>query len=668
MNYDQLLFSELRLVSVPFGSNSLDNSALVRAMTVNEELLAIGYALAPKDIIILAQSGADGDFVKRVREYAGDVKAEPMYPLFPQQVMELDEATFRFHQMLHYLSTYGIEQITGAKVRRGWLPDMASLERAVPDDKLLASKTIALVDEKDKYFLPYKKILSRAERMTDKERRMIRECALRLTPQQLGSVTVAFKQNLLDVFNTVFTAEELPAADRLACLHSLCQHTGDVWKCMDYALTRAGYHFRTSQKRLTVKLLESYPVGDFKSNLILSNKKGRRTSLMLGYIDYNTYSRSKPHADAVAAFRSGELRTWESRAKYLAEQGLLGALDYYSERPGMMLRSVTYLLRKGYRAENIIDKLAPHAAELKTQTLVSIVSHFSRPEKYWESREQYHEATVVCDMTKMLLLGRLYALDTPLKGKCVYVDESEFDLSQSAIRVTDKSAEGGYIRSGLAFRIPEEATAIRFFIYWNDQNRVDVDLHAAAADLNGNRINIGWNANYKNGALVFSGDITHSDAAEYIDIDLVRGRGLIDTVSANINLFSGYDTFAEIDECFVGAMAVGRTGEDIKLYDPKNCFFTHYLTSKCHMINYGFIDVSRRVIVFDGLVDKDRNYYGTAERNNYFPVSEYLDILFRAQNVKRAESREQAEAVLVVGKPADENEISLIDNNFFMEG
>ena len=42
---------------------------------------------------------------------------------------------------------------------------------------------------------------------------------------------------------------------------------------MDYALTGARFHFRTAQKRLIVKLLESYPLWDFRANLILSGKR-----------------------------------------------------------------------------------------------------------------------------------------------------------------------------------------------------------------------------------------------------------------------------------------------------------------------------------------------------------------------------------------------------------
>ncbi|MBR6338178.1 MAG: hypothetical protein IKR76_10685 [Ruminococcus sp.] len=668
MNYDQLLFSELRLVSIIPGSGEPTDDSLVKAMTVNEELINLGYTLSPKDIAALACSDSCEGFVSRVREYIGDVKADPMYPDFPNQVMAMGEATFRFHQMLHYLSTYGIESFTGQRVSKGWLPEAAKTEKTAENPALLNAKVLALIDVKDKFTAPYKKILSKTERMDDKERLMILECLKNLTPGQISSVTVTFKQNLLDVFNTIFTSQELDSDRKLASLHAVCQHTGDVWKCMDYALTRARFHFRTSQKRLIVKLLESYPIEDFKANLILSNKKGERTILMLKFIDFNSYSRSKEHKDAVASFRNGDLRSWESRAKYLVSVKSPEAIGYYSQRPGIMLRHLTYLLRNGYKADLIYKVMFEKAPQLKIQTLVSLASHFERPAEMWESDERFNEAMILSIMINQLLMRRFMACNTPIRGKKVYVDEGEFDLDQSTVRITDKSSEGGYIRSGLAYKIPADIKRIRFFIYWNDTQRVDVDLHGAAKALDGSPINVGWNSKYKTDEIVFSGDITHSDAAEYFDIDLEKAASSVNYLAANIHLYAGYETFAEIDECFVGVMAVNEIGEEVALYDPKNCFFTRYLKGKYRMLNYGYVDVQNRVIVFDGVATKNNNYsyYDQYKRNNAFSLDKYLKVLFKGQWATRVDTREEADVVLVMGKPSDKKEVSLIDNNFFM--
>ena len=667
MNYDQLLFSELRVAAVTPSGKPLAEEDMVKAMTVNEELLAVGYTLSPRDVITLAKSEDMDGFAARIREYAGSVDAKPMYPDFPNQVMNMDECVFRFHQLLHYLSTYGVEEITGISVTRGWLPEVQDTEKTQPDTRLLEAKVLGLIDSADKYFYPYKKILSVTERMDEKQKMMIAECVKHLTPEQLSDVTVTFKQNLLLVFDTVFTNGNLTSGQKLGYLHAVCQHTGDVWKCMDFSLTRAKYHFRTSQKRLLVKLLESYPAEDFRGNLILSNKKSERTLLMLKFIDYNEYSRKPEYAKAVADLRNGRLRSWESGVKFLVSRRDEEALDVYAGRPGMMLRHLTYLMRNGYKARDIYDKLLPLADKLKTQTLVSLLNFFSSDDFAAQSNDRFGEALVIRQMLAPLLSARLAANETAIKGKKIFVDGTGYDFDLSSIRVSDKSDEGGYIRSGLAYKIPEDVHRLRFFIYWNDEQRVDVDLHGAAIGTDGKQLRIGWDSDFKNGMMVFSGDITHSDAAEYFDIDLDAAKGVVDNVTANINLFSGYPTFREIDTCFVGVMAVEKTGADVQLYDPANCFFVHYLKSKCRFMNYGYVDVTNRAIVFDGTTGDSRDYYSTKKRTDNFSLSEYLKLLFEAQKAQRVPTREEADAVLVVAKPSAENELSLIDNNFFME-
>ncbi len=666
MQYEQLLFSELRLVPAALDSVPLTEENLVRAMTVNEELLALGYTLAPKDITALAKSADLNVFADRVRAQIGDVKAKPMYPDFPQQVMEMDEAVFRFHQMLHYLSTYGVEEISGIPVTRGWLPEMQDTEKTKADTALLNAKTIALVAAEKQYSVPYRIILSKTERMTDKELMLLTECVKHLTPEELTGISVTFKQNLLVIYQAVFAAEGLSSAEKCAALHALCQHTGDVWKCLDYALTRARFHFRTAQKRLTVKLLESYPLSDFRENLILSGKKAERTLLMLKFIDFNAYTRKPGYAEAVAELRAGTLRSWESGAKALVAAKSPEALTRYAERPGMMLRHLTYLLRAGYRSGDIYKLLEPKAGALKTQTLISLYAFSKRPETAALSDDRFMEARTLSLMLLPLINRRLAAYDTVLKCKRVCVQIPDFDLEQSEIRVGTKSAEGGYIRSGLAYRIPEAVKRLRFFVYWNDKERVDIDLHGYAVQKDGGHTYIGWNSDFKNGALVSSGDITHSDAAEYIDIDLEKAEAELTEICINLHLYAGREVFGEVEECFVGAMAVDQTGADIKLYDPKNCFFAHHLTSPCSMLNYGYVDVANRVIVFDGLPN-DENYYSTFKRNNAFSVRQYLDVLFQAQNAEKTDDPNEADVILVMGKPSGEKEVSLIDSNFFMD-
>ena len=210
------------------------------------------------------------------------------------------------------------------------------------------------------------------------------------------------------------------------------------------------------------------------------------------------------------------------------------------------------------------------------------------------------------------------------------------------MQTTDKSQDGTYVRSGFAWRIPEKARRVRFFVYWNDESRVDIDLHASAADYPVGKpdllswFHVGWNAGFRERGVCHSGDITHSDAAEYIDIDLSQN---LRYVTLNVDLFDGHNGFRDIDECFVGLMAV------------KN-----------------YIDVLNRYVRFVGKpFTRDFASHLDRDHDASFYVQEYLDILFKAQGAVPVQTQEEADLVLTVGKSTIPGAISLIDNNFFLD-
>lgn len=657
-----LAFSELRLVHVTNHFSRVSNKRLLEAMTINEELRQLGYTLTPDGIRMLANSSHREVFLDRIKEMNGSVDAKPMYPDFPNQVMNMDEATFRLHQLIHYFSTYGIEWLTGEEVDKGWVPNVESTGKTESDTTLLDVKVIELVETDELAKICYKRILSKRERMTDKEKQLVKLAIYNMPVDEMVAVDIPFKQNMLDVCNTIFDAA-LKSEYKITLFRRICKHTGDVWKVLDYILTRHKFHLRTSQKRMFVRLLESYSFADFSANLVISNKKAERVKLMLNYLDYNTYSRSIEHKHIVKTFRNNCLSTWEGAAKALIADKSPDALNSVAERPGIMLRWLTFLLRNGYSAKAISEALCKHADKLNTQTLVTLLTKFGKKDIDDE------EATNVMQILNAALDKKLSSIKTDLANKKVFIDDSKFVLEKSELHANDKSDEGGYVRSNIAYRIPENVDRLRFFTYWNDKRRVDIDLHAYAYYQDGTTRHIGWNADYKSFGLVSSGDMTTSDSAEFIDIDFGPNNPRpLKAVATTINLYNAYDigTFKDIETCFVGMQAVDKLGENVKLYSPENCFFKHYLTTKNTNMTYGVINVEDRTVTFMG-VPIDRVTQPSIIECSRFSINSYLRSLISSQNAEIVSNREDADVVLVMEKAADKNEISLIDNNFFMD-
>ncbi|MBR4701169.1 MAG: hypothetical protein IKP19_05690 [Oscillospiraceae bacterium] len=663
MNYNKLLLDELRLVSYEKRDAALTDKLLTKAVTLNENLKALGYVLTPPDLAALAVSPSLDNFYANVAGMMDEVNAQPMYPGFPKQVMEMETAMFRFHQLVHYFSTYGMEQLFGVAIQKGWLPCERKNKSNLSEQILvLKAKTIRLIPDEECYIAPLRVIFFRRERMTLPEREIVAEAISHVSPEQLNGLKVGFKENMDAVYEIVFALEDREAAFRM--LLGLCQHTGDVLRCVDLLLRRKKYHFHTSEKRFLVKLLESYPEKDFRANLVLSGKNAERNILLLNYLDYSIYSRSDGHMDAVNDLRDGRLRSWESVAKYMLINSSNTALDFIAQRPGMMLRMVAWLMRLGYEKDAIVGKLTEKVSALSMQTLVTNLNYFGKL-----TEEDRADSEALYSAFEDLLLSRMQTLETKIQGKKVMFRMGEYDLDASEIHCSDKSAEGGFIRSGIAYRIPKEIDRLRFFVYWNDDVRVDVDLHAGYADLEGKAHSVGWNWSFKDCGVVFSGDITHSDAAEYIDVDLTAP---IDKVNMNIHLFSGRPDFSKVGTCYVGMMAVPKgkhNGKDTELYSEANCFFKHNLRQTCQTINYGYIDVQNRCLIFDGEPhDWGYDWYsGVAHRRGKLSLARYLELLMDAQGAVLCDNEEDADVILVMGKPEAEKEVSLIDENFFMD-
>lgn len=638
-NYDNLLFRELRMVAVE-PSKKISDEGIVKAVTLNENLKALGYTFSPDSFVLLCISDIDNLF-NTIKEYVGEVKAEPMYKGFPEEVMNMDEATYRFHQMLHYMSTYGVELFTGAPVAKGWLPESTNAARDKEDTFTTELKVIEVTAEQDKYFMGAKILLSRKNLLTNSQKELVEEALMHLNAEELASLEIPFKENAQIVFDLGINNKNL------WMLQLACKNPTDAFKSIGVLLNLNGWHLRTSQKRLIAKLLDSFNPYAFAENIIYSAARREMVIHTLDQIDYPTYGRNAANKDNFNALKDKKLKSWMSKIENLiAINDTDGLFAELRNRPGMFLRMGVRLIRLGYQKQ-VEENLMAVAPSLSTQTLVNIFAC----EKAFSQDEEW--GTFI-SLLKKVLAVKLASIDTEIKDKKVYLDAQDFDLANSMIL---KPEEGGYVRSGMAFKLPQNLNKVRFFTYWNHPTRVDIDLHLECFTKDKECVSVGWDSNYKINGAVMSGDITHSDAAEYIDIDVQNSP--IKYALARIHLYSGAPTFADVETCFTGLMGVNELGQDIKLYDPKACYISHELMAKVRGMNYGVIN----------LEDRYMRYLGSTTLPNtmgapVLSVEEYLQMLFAAQGTQMVANKEEADLVLSVAKGGD---VSIISKNFWVD-
>jgi len=659
---------EFQLVPITMGDpDTITLDKLQTVMTVVAELQNYGYTLTAADALKLAVSPNLYSFISDLSTYQVMNRLtyiKPMYPDFPTQVLAMDEAEYRFHQLLHYTSTYGMEAWTGNAVIRGWLPTTEDSVKSTPkteEDELVFKRfrTLTLVAEDALAFTVISRLMSRKERLTTVEARLIPYFIDELSIQdvtKLAMMKIPFKENLMVIAYAFFN--DAPKFQTL--MRALCQHTGDVWKCTDYILTRKKYHFTTSEKKRIIRLLESYPISDFKANVILSGKKASRIIKILEYLSYNQFSKSAEHKEVVRQLRNGELMSWEAGIK--ANLGDKAVLEQMAKRPGMMFRWMVWLLRLGYSRDDILN--AMNASALSTQTIVNTYTAFRKDD--YRHPENRDDLEYLCNN---LLARKLACIDTPLKGKKVYIDTSEcIDFEHSALSHADKSPIPGILKSGMAYRIPDDVKVVRFFTYWNDDTRVDVDLHAYFRNADGSNGHVGWNANFRDGAVAMSGDITHSDAAEYIDVNL-NHREAPAAVSFTIHDYSSRTgLFNSIETCFCGLLAVKNVGTEVKLYNPKNCIISSDLSEiEARTIDYGWLDVKNRVLVFRGAPSDVRGYEldHMVDSSTVFSLQDYMNVLIQAQGITLVDDPKDADVRLSV--TPKEHCVSLTENNYWLD-
>ena len=659
-DYQRLLLSELRMVAVPTQEQMITDRSLQEALTLNENMKSFGYTFNAKDLVKLAGKDLNGYF-ENFKSFQPDTSAKPMYPDFPSQVMDIDEATFRFHQVCHYFSTYGFEFLTGEQVMHGWVPNEPETPKTIEDKALLSAKVLESVSEDNIYNAPFKRILEKRERMNIKEQQIIDECIKH--PSELDlNVEIPFKENLTSVFTSVMDSD-INREDKVKILSGLCQHTGDVWKCMKPYLDKHKWNLSTSQKRDAVALLEAFPVEDFRSNLIITNKKASQVTTMLEFLSYNRMSKSPEHKQAVADLRNGNLRSWQSVMTELIGTKDARTLSYISQRPGILLRNINWLLNEGFEKKAIEKEVVKVSDKMSLPTLVKLVTNFSDENI---NRDPSRVKDIV-DIGITALAGRMAATDAPFKNKKVYLDWQNVSPENSYISTAD---EGGYVRSGLALKLPDAGRYMRFFCYWDDsQRRIDIDLHANGTKMDGSPIHVGWNSDYKRDGIVFSGDLTDNNSAEYIDVDMSNKN--IKTIDFNISSYTRVP-FKDIDKSYTGIMAVSELGQDVetKLYNPKNVLWSHELESNETDIHYGQIDVQNQLLKVDCSPRKASAMYGRASESSFSPrfnLKEYMNLYMMVTNAQEVDSPEDADIVLKPYKAEADNEVSMLDSNYFMD-
>lgn len=621
MNKNEVLLRKARKVLVSNFDNHDGNANDPRVMTLQAELMRLGFMMDQHlccNLSLLEDKHFNQLFrqvVATCKSLVGDdVQYTPMYPNFPSQVMEMDEAELYLNAIMHYW-TFG-----------AWKPDYQRDPR-LPSFELINYKMLTAGTSGD-YIDIVRGILASNASVTDTDREIVVSALSNLDADAVCLIIpkeIPFKENLCWFVSECYQRDRMDIGilalktptDILRFVSSLSG--GDV----SLATNTKFKSFSRDLRRRLIAHLESVVNDD---DLFRHRNKWIRLAHSLHVGDYSS---SYPRAyDAIQRLRDRNYKyvSFEGRVDVLMnELKPFNLINLLSQRPGIFARRLDHILRSFPKySYNIINGFLEVAHKVDTRVLLQLYGHFN-------SRVEPHERLVfpkgVSSNVAVLLKDRLDPMDSetvdrlmngiqttlesrfsilPTLGK-VYVDET---LKGCPIPLSLRSASEGLQTVARGTRLPlGDKDTLRMFIYWVGQ---DIDLSASLLDDNFDHHTHLSYYNLKDSMGCHSGDITRAPrgASEFIDINIPKARSLgARYLAMQVYVFYG-PTFVEHDVCYAGWMMRAKPKSN-EIYDPKTVEQRISLTAKGKSAVPVLFDLeTREAIWLDVSTGSSRTFFG----------------------------------------------------------
>lgn len=563
-----------------------------------------------------------------------DVEYRPMYPNFPQQVMEASDFELHMNAIIHYF-THG-----------AWTPEYEKLSRkyAIEPTKLITIDTIS----KDEFFGIFTDILASNESISQDDKDIVTWFLDNYGSDLVMPSDIPHKENVaivgaymvengMDVSGLVKTSTDVL---RIATAMS----GGDMSLADNTRFT----NFKRSQRRNLIKAL-----GGVINIEDINRHSGKWTRLAhnLHVGDY-----SKKVYDVLSIVRNNEkVVTFNANVeKLLLDGNYVKAATLLTERPGEFARRIDYILRSVNNKRSttvVLNKFLDVIDRVSTKVLLQLLGYYGVRNELLDGRVVFPKGSVqyahVIDGLDPLpqdvvdtLIGNINSClverfsNLESMGK-VYISP---DMKGCPIPAQQRSASTGALETyARGTRVPlGDETTLRFFIYWKGD---DIDLSAAMYDKNFVRVDHISYTNLRTDGACHSGDITWAPngASEFIDIDIkyMLNRG-VRYVAMNVYVYSG-PSFADHSKCYVGWM--GRTRpKSREIYEPSTVKQKFDLVGNTRTSVPVIFDLKTREAVWADLSalprdqSRDGYYRGNNIENNANAVKTIMEAIITNRN------------------------------------
>jgi hypothetical protein len=603
-----------------------------RTMTFQANIMNLGFMFTDRALLTL--SGMSDTELKEMysamipelKAMKGDnVVHKPMYPNFPQQVMEASYMELFINAIIHYWSFGTL------------LPEYEKIERDF-DFENIEYNMIDVATEQD-FANVFTSILSTNDSIsgTDKE---IVEWFLMNYGNLVFPEVIPFKENMC-IVGAYMVENEIP-------IDNLVKNATDVLRIAvhmsdgDVSLS-SNTKFRNFKRRERRVLSNALANVGREEDIVRHSGKWIRLGHALHVGDYS----QKAYQLLKKVRENEKIETFSGRVEqHLDKKHPVKAIKLLQSRPGDFARRLDHVLRmiNGAKEQKIAVKAFLEVADsVSTRVLLQLKGHFARRDRDIDKRVVFPKGNIqkaeliagqkalpvtVCNMIingiEKILVDR-FANGEKLGN--IYIDPALVDFP---IPAQQRSASDGTfdLPRGSRMTFGEDKNVLRFFLYWVGQ---DIDLSGIFYDENfklvGNVAYTRLRQPINNSYAWHSGDITYAPhgASEFVDVDIEAAkRAGIRYVAMSVYVFSG-NAFKDHDVSFAGWMTREHPQSN-EIYDPKTVEYKIDLNSDNRNSVPVIFDLWERKAIWTDLSHLD-SAYGYRPHNVHTNAASLKDIV-----------------------------------------
>ncbi len=688
LNLSVIGLTKLKSVFIETPDNTVVHSNTHLVISVAHEFMNLGYimsgelynklcTLQDNEIVGIAKRTLKGLRVMK----GAHVEHNPMYPNFPQQVIDMSLAESLINQLIHYWSAGTL------------LPSYEKERRSYGLEKGVKYQMIGVCSRED-IFGVFTRLLSSNDSIKSTDKEIIEYFIENYNPSELPyPASIPYKENVCIVGGMFITAGK--------DINGLVKNATDVLRIATYLsggdislVTNTKFKsFPRSIRRVFanalenvikeedikrhqnkwIKLFHSLHIGEYSKKVADIARKAREGKAL--------YSVA---GDIVANLNKGQIKD---------------VVKLLQHRAGDYARMLDELLRKNPESSDmIVHYFSGVADKVSTRVLLQVYSHFMNRKSFIKRKRvifpkgSVQSALILPDYTTEIndyvieniidvvdetLLERFGKLEDMNK---VFIDERLVNCPLPT-QLRSASESVSTVARGTRMPIGDDST-LRFFVYWKGE---DIDLSATLHDEKFEQIGycsytMQKNSEYK---AYHSGDMTHAPygATEFIDIEI---EGALKSgaryIIMNLYVYAG-PNFNKHEVCFAGWMTRSEPKSN-EIFEPKTVVNKFDIVSASRNAIPVVFDLQTREAIWCDLTTPGKQHWGgnNVESNkasteqvldaivhvNKFNLYDLFLLHANARNAEFVDTSEDADYVFGLYDGINPTNIDIINSEFIV--